>query len=1108
MCSLVLFLLVLVLSWDRCYQSPCSLLLHRLRERPTEELAVLVNGHLVEVVVWGGGGAPRAAAALLLVALRVRGYRSHLHEAAPDVCGLLDISDLKEAAVVAPAATVPSEDCRRAGLELLTNFLQPAAVSYTLHLWAHVPSDRCRSQAGQWSFYKYYKDIDECGFLKAKFFNDITYGSCSNCFAVLTRNESLVDNQIAMELQTRIDAAELLLQVVSFKSDFIMRKTISELRRLQKPFLFVDEDLWSDTFEMVYVQPPPCVRHVKNCIPFIKTIGNLRLGNGWFMYQFAPPILELVNALSPKSSQLREILNIESAQNESHIENAACSWALQHVEEFKTLILHDKLEQKKVFAIKIILCNHDPLNKYFETISDLINRGEFQNNITHIDYNIYKNTINCFDEEHFRQVITKNAQKKNVAGVIAWSWYKGTTGAAKVAEQSQLPLLLAGAVADEIPLGSAVRAASGRLSDLTRAFHYILENCGWSRIALLSDDSVYSRSFTEAMIKQKNLLYREVIVDFKNIYINLDELKKADARIFLLNVNWSLSKDILNAALKRGMTPNNGFSWIAREWLPIQNNNTDWADMYHFTVSLGWRGEQLEGGSKHLQQKIRNRLHVKESLEEFPGINYLSMFADALLQLGYSFARFYQNYPSYRYNLRGYGTALKLSEVFENMTINGIAQNLSNRNSSIEHPLVFINKWWGVRTKSIGILQITDNYIMALKPTASNFKDLINRQKLRDRPICWTISTGDPFTPRCQDVTIIIVTVFLLISGTALYIARRARLKRLLKRELNILAKLLENRKRAVSSLDTYLVDRNAIKLLHEIGSGTFGRVHFAELHRSGRSTVIVAAKQPRQTIGPTEECEFLHEAYILAPLCHDNIIRLVGICIMNGPPMVLMEHAYYLDLKRYLTERRHLVSNRFNDNTSDALDEVSDESLTRLAREAAGALAYLSTRRLVHRDVRAANCLIDKKRSLKLGDFGMARELDDKVPVYASIRRALFPVLWMAPESLKSGVFSFATDVWALGILILEVVTLGARPYGDWQLSRVLNYVVAGGIPPLPPDVSKHTSSLLHSCWERRAESRPNASWVHNHLTQYPRLLSPALLKPYPPDPLIAYME
>lgn len=118
-------------------------------------------------------------------------------------------------------------------------------------------------------------------------------------------------------------------------------------------------------------------------------------------------------------------------------------------------------------------------------------------------------------------------------------------------------------------------------------------------------------------------------------------------------------------------------------------------------------------------------------------------------------------------------------------------------------------------------------------------------------------------------------------------------------------------------------------------------------------------------------------------------MVRLLGVCAADGPPLLLMEYAFFGDLLRYLQERRHLAEVAATESDLDSCTDlvgdrevmaavepeathVSATALTRLAKEAAEALAYLAKRRYVHRDVRAANCLIDASRTLKLADFGM----------------------------------------------------------------------------------------------------------------------------------------
>lgn len=382
-------------------------------------------------------------------------------------------------------------------------------------------------------------------------------------------------------------------------------------------------------------------------------------------------------------------------------------------------------------------------------------------------------------------------------------------------------------------------------------------------------------------------------------------------------------------------------------------------------------------------------------------------------------------------------------------------------NVSLLYPLVVVGKWLRNKGNVVAIWRINPENIEDITWNRNGTQiceQILKSKSPEDRSRC-LIKTGDPFAPRCHQMVFFVSVILVTFTFAVLFKVYRNRQFniKLLKRQHQ--EYLMNSRQRASSILENYIVKRNAVQLMHVIGLGSFGQVRFAKLHRTDRETVVVAAKEPRDIVSLDDENIFLREACVLAPLNHKNVIRLVGVCLEDGPPMVLMEHAFYNDLQHYLELRRQFVDRALRGSvTPEQAMEVSDEELTRFAREAAGALEYLTKCRLVHRDVRAGNCLVDKNRSLKLADFGMARELDSEEPQYITQRRALFPVIWMAPESIKSGVFSPASDVWSLGVLLLEVATFGSRPFGDWSVDVVVRYIRFGGHPPLPPDTSMDT--------------------------------------------------
>ena len=80
-----------------------------------------------------------------------------------------------------------------------------------------------------------------------------------------------------------------------------------------------------------------------------------------------------------------------------------------------------------------------------------------------------------------------------------------------------------------------------------------------------------------------------------------------------------------------------------------------------------------------------------------------------------------------------------------------------------------------------------------------------------------------------------------------------------------------------------------------------------------------------------------------------------------------------------------------------------------------------------------ARNIMVGRNEICKVGDFGLLRELPKHASIYVSTStNTLFPVRWMAPESLEDHEFSPATDVWSFGIVLWEMVNPGAKPYGD----------------------------------------------------------------------------
>lgn len=85
---------------------------------------------------------------------------------------------------------------------------------------------------------------------------------------------------------------------------------------------------------------------------------------------------------------------------------------------------------------------------------------------------------------------------------------------------------------------------------------------------------------------------------------------------------------------------------------------------------------------------------------------------------------------------------------------------------------------------------------------------------------------------------------------------------------------------------------------------------------------------------------------------------------------------------------------------------------ILQMAAEIADGMAYLSDRKFVHRDLAARNCMVAHDMTVKIGDFGMTREVYG-ADYYRKGGKGMLPVRWMAPESLRDGVYTSKSDVW-----------------------------------------------------------------------------------------------
>ncbi|XP_016363860.1 receptor-type tyrosine-protein kinase FLT3-like [Sinocyclocheilus rhinocerous] len=157
-----------------------------------------------------------------------------------------------------------------------------------------------------------------------------------------------------------------------------------------------------------------------------------------------------------------------------------------------------------------------------------------------------------------------------------------------------------------------------------------------------------------------------------------------------------------------------------------------------------------------------------------------------------------------------------------------------------------------------------------------------------------------------------------------------------------------------------------------------------------------------------------------------------------------------------------------------EVLQSLTYDDLLSFSFQVAKGMEFLSSKNCIHRDLAARNVLVTHGRQVKIGDFGLARDIehDSNYVVRGNVR---LPVKWMAPESIFQGVYTMQSDVWAYGILLWEIFSLGVTPYPGITVNDAFYRMIESGYHMEQPYYAEEfVYKVMCRCWMLDPVDRP----------------------------------
>lgn len=243
---------------------------------------------------------------------------------------------------------------------------------------------------------------------------------------------------------------------------------------------------------------------------------------------------------------------------------------------------------------------------------------------------------------------------------------------------------------------------------------------------------------------------------------------------------------------------------------------------------------------------------------------------------------------------------------------------------------------------------------------------------------------------------------------------------------------------------------------VRSIGRGSFGE---ASLVKDGSGKLCVMKTIDITKLDKEQQGDAANEVKVLSSLKHPYIVRYHESFVENGTLAIVMDYAEGGDLAKRIARHR------------EKQQPFTEGQLLRWFTQVALGLKYLHNRHIIHRDLKPQNIFLTRE-DLRIGDFGISKTLGSSD---VKEETTMGTPYYFSPEICREKLYSFASDIWALGCILYELAALKV-PFEATNIPSLIRKITGGKLPAMPSTFSNDLRLLCSGLLSRDYSRRPTA--------------------------------